>query len=486
MMRLVKGNAVVGQAGGPTMVINQSLAGVIQEAQKYDHIQHLLGARHGVVGIMEEDFIDLRRQPSEMLELVACTPASALGSTRHKPKRPDFELILDSFRRNDVRYFFYIGGNDSAEAAQIINKMAQDAKYELRVIHIPKTIDNDLLATDHCPGYGSAAKFVASAFIGDNLDNRALQGIKINILMGRDAGFITAASILARQRENDGPHLIYVPERPFSMTQFVEDVRGVVDRIGRCLVAVSEGVRDTKGVRWTEKLLKQKTRDQRELRRLRAHGRARGAKGKSGPNDVLQRDPFGQIQLSGTGILADHLAQVVENKLRRKKKQLRVRADTYGYLQRSFPACSEVDAWEARLCGQMAVSYSVEAERDGSVSLVRLPGTSYACGTRLVRLSKVAPAKPPTTKSLPSKYINKAGNYITPGFLAYAGPLVGGLPKVGWFEQVVSRDVPYGSGATAVQKVGNARTGSGQKDRTAAQKAAKAGRSRKGKASRKK
>jgi len=474
MTRLAKGNAVVGQAGGPTVVINQSLAGVIQEVQKYDHIEHLLGARHGVAGIMKEDFIDLKRQPSEMLELVACTPASALGSTRHKPKGPDFELILDSFRRNEVRYFFYIGGNDSAEAAQIINKMAQDAKYELRVIHIPKTIDNDLLATDHCPGYGSAAKFVAAAFIGDNLDNRALPGIKINILMGRDAGFITAASILARQRQDDGPHLIYVPERPFSMTQFVEDVRAVVDDIGRCLVAVSEGIRDAKGVPWTERLLKQKARDHGELHRLRTHGRRRkGARGKADLDDVLERDTFGHIQLSGTGILADHLAQVVEDKLRGKENRLRVRADTYGYLQRSFPAWSEVDAWEARLCGQMAVSYSVEAERDGSVALVRLPGTSYACGTRLVRLSSVAPPKPPTTKSLPSKYINKAGNYIMPAFLGYAGPLVGSLPKVGWFEQVVSKDVPYGSGAGMVQKVANTRAAGGQKKKTSARKTAK-------------
>ena len=235
---MLKGNAVVGQAGGPTAVINQSLVGVIQEVQKYDHITHLLGARHGIKGILQNEYIDLKRQPTEMLELVACTPASALGSTRYKPKDDDFERIVDSFRRNDVRYFFYIGGNDSAEAAQIINKMAQDRRYDLRVIHIPKTIDNDLLVTDHCPGYGSAAKFVASAFIGDNLDNRALPGVKINILMGREAGFITAASILARQREDDGPHLIYVPERPFTVEKFIRDVHEVLDRFGRCLVAV--------------------------------------------------------------------------------------------------------------------------------------------------------------------------------------------------------------------------------------------------------
>jgi len=422
---MLKGNAVVGQAGGPTAVINQSLVGVIQEVQKYDHITHLLGARHGIKGILQNEYIDLKRQPTEMLELVACTPASALGSTRYKPKDDDFERIVDSFRRNDVRYFFYIGGNDSAEAAQIINKMAQDRRYDLRVIHIPKTIDNDLLVTDHCPGYGSAAKFVASAFIGDNLDNRALPGVKINILMGREAGFITAASILARQREDDGPHLIYVPERPFTVEKFIRDVHEVLDRFGRCLVAVSEGIRDEKGVLWTQKIVEEM-----------------GKRG--GSNHIVEKDSFGHVQLSGTGVLADYLAGVAKIELSQVRREARVRADTYGYLQRSFPAWSEVDAWEARLVGQMAVSYSLDTDQDGSVALVRLPGTSYACGTHLVPLEAVAPATEPKTKKLPDEYIAPEGNYINDQFLVYVGPLVGNLPKAGWFEQVTPGR-PYGA-----------------------------------------
>jgi ATP-dependent phosphofructokinase / diphosphate-dependent phosphofructokinase len=421
---LLRGNAVVGQAGGPTVVINQSLVGVIQEVQKYDHITHLLGARHGVKGIMGDDYIDLKRQPTEMLELVACTPASALGSTRLKPKMEDFEKIVSSFKRNDVRYFFYIGGNDSAEAAQIINKLAQDAKYDLRVIHIPKTIDNDLLVTDHCPGYGSAAKFVASAFIGDNLDNRALPGVKINILMGRDAGYITAASILARQREDDGPHLIYVPERAFSIAKFIQDVHEVLDRFGRCLVAVSEGIRDDKGVLWTKKIVDE----------MGAYGSPHG----------VEKDSFGNLQLSGTGVLADYLAGVARIELAKVRKEPRVRADTYGYLQRSFPAWSEVDAWEARLVGQMAVSYSLDTDQDGSVALVRLPGMTYACGTHLVPLEMVAPSKDPKTKRLPDEFISPNNNFIEDSFLVYAGPLVGSLPKVGWFEQVTPAK-PYGA-----------------------------------------
>ncbi len=410
MAALLTGNAVVGQAGGPTVVINQSLFGIIYEVQKYGHIRRLLGARHGVRGIINQQFYDLERQPTNMLELVARTPAAALGATRDKPDAKYCERIFEVFRKHDVRYFFYIGGNDSARTAQIVNTIANDAKYELRVFHVPKTIDNDLLVTDHCPGYGSAAKFVASAFIGDDLDNRALQGVKINILMGREAGFLTAASILARQREDDGPHLVYLPERPFDVDGFIADVQEVFDRLGRCVVAISEGIKDVEGTLWAEKVsvLKQ---------------------------EKMEQDAFGHKQLStGVGSLADYLAGTLRNKCENLK---RVRADTFGYLQRSFPSChSKVDAWEARLVGQMAVSYSLDADQDGSVALVRLPSTTYAAGTKLAGLKEVAPDEPPFTKQLPDKYINEAGNNVTDNFRDYVGPLVGELPKVGWFEQI--------------------------------------------------
>ncbi|HOA74507.1 MAG TPA: 6-phosphofructokinase [Phycisphaerae bacterium] len=404
------GNAVVGQAGGPTAVINQSLVGIIQEVQKYNHIGRLLGARHGVRGIINEQFYDLKRQPTNMLELVAQTPAAALGATRDKPDEEYCERIFKVFTKFDVRYFFYIGGNDSAQTARIVNRIAADAKYELRVIHVPKTIDNDLLVTDHCPGYGSAAKFVASAFIGDNLDNRALQGVKINILMGRNAGFLTAASILARQRPDDGPHLVYLPERPFNIDKFVSDVEAVYDRYGRCVVAVSEGIVDEAGELWAKKVSILKS-------------------------DSVQKDPHGNIELSaGAGSLADYLAGALRAKCKSIK---RVRADTFGYLQRSFPGVySEVDAWEARLVGQMAVSYSLDADQDGSVALVRLPSTTYTVGTKLVPLAEVAPDKPPFTTVVPDEYINEAGNNVLNSFREYVGPLVGDLPKVGWFEQI--------------------------------------------------
>ena len=315
------GNAVVGQAGGPTAVINQSLAGIIEECQKYRHIRRVLGARHGVRGILKEQFYDLNRQPTNMVDLVAQTPAAAFGATRDRPDHEYCERIFEVFRKLDVRYFFYIGGNDSAETAHIINKLSADAKFDMRIIHVPKTIDNDLLVTDHCPGYGSAARFVASAFIGDDLDNRALPGVKINILMGRNAGFLTAASILARQRADDGPHLVYLPERPFDVDRFVNDVREVYERLGRCLVAISEGIRHESGQLWAEKVsvLQQ---------------------------SALEKDAFGNLQLSaGAGSMADYLAGTLRNRF---KEIRRVRADSFGYLQRSFAGCaSDVDQWEA-------------------------------------------------------------------------------------------------------------------------------------------
>ena len=206
-----RGNALIGQSGGPTCVINQSLVGVIEEAQAAGPIGDIYGALHGIQGVLDENLIDLGRESSETLEALARTPCAGLRSVRKKPTREECERVLKTFKKYDIRFFFYIGGNDSAETAYILNEIAVAADYDVRLFHVPKTIDNDLCVTDHCPGYGSAAKFVASAFMGDNQDNRSLPGIKIDIVMGRHAGWLTASSLLARQHEDDGPHLIYVP-----------------------------------------------------------------------------------------------------------------------------------------------------------------------------------------------------------------------------------------------------------------------------------
>jgi ATP-dependent phosphofructokinase / diphosphate-dependent phosphofructokinase len=393
MSKAPKANAVVGQSGGPTAVINASLVGVIEEAKKHPEIKRLYGAVHAVTGIANDRFIDLKKLSAGVLKTVAATPSSALGSSRDKPTPESCAAILEVFRKRDVRYFFYIGGNDSANTARILKTVADQSGYELHTFHIPKTVDNDLLVTDHCPGYGTAATFVALALMGSDLDNRALPGVKIDVIMGRNAGFLTAASALGRKKANDGPHLIYVPERSISLDKFLSDVDSVVKRIGRCVVAVSEGIRDTDGTTWAEKL----------------------AKG-------VETDAHGNIQLSGTGSLADFLADHVRNRLKIK----RVRADTFGYLQRSFPGLqSAVDVCEAKQCGKEAVKLAMERD-SGSVAIKRISNKPrYAVELFRTELSDVAEK----TRYLPDEFIGADGNGVTDAFIEYAMPLIGELPK---------------------------------------------------------
>nr|WP_238701352.1 6-phosphofructokinase [Mariprofundus erugo] len=393
MTMALKGKMVIGQSGGPTSVINQSLVGAVLEARKHGAITGILGARHGIAGIMKEDFIDLTVQSVEELECVANTPAAGLGSVRLKPGKAECERVFEVFKKNDVRYFFYIGGNDSAETAHIIAEMAKEANYDFCTVHIPKTIDNDLRVTDHCPGFASAARFVALAFMGDDRDNAALAGIKINIVMGRDAGFLTASSALARQAEGDGPHLIYVPERAFDVARFQADVKAAVAKYGRCVVAVSEGITDADG------------------------------------NPVMtsgERDSHGNLQLSGSGALGDFLAGKVKEAYAGEK--VRVRADTFGYLQRSFPTIvSDVDAREARMVGGFGVAQAVATGEPGSVAIRRLASEPYASECFMTPLASVARE----ATSLKDEYINAEGNDVTQAWLDYVRPLVGALPKIG-------------------------------------------------------
>jgi ATP-dependent phosphofructokinase / diphosphate-dependent phosphofructokinase len=399
-----KGNAVIGQSGGPTSVINQSLVGVVREMKKAGIVDKLLGARHGVRGVINDDFIDLNNVPQDLLERIANTPAAALGSTRDKPDQAYCEKIFNAFARHNVRYFFYIGGNDSADTARIVGELAAKSGHDLKVFHIPKTIDNDLRVHDHTPGYGSAAKFVAAAVMGDNYDNRSLPGIKIDIIMGRNAGFLTAASVLGRQHDDDGPHLIYVPEAPLSEEKYLADVERIYSKHGRCLIAASEGISRPDGKTWAEAMASN-----------------------------LEKDAHGNIQLSGTGALADYLASLITKKLQQPGgKKLRVRADTFGYLQRSFPGfVSETDAREAHLVGQMAVRYAAEGQAGGSVAMRRTGGGEYRIETFVTPLSTVARE----TKHMDPSYIID-GNNISESFKQYARPLVGPLPRVGTFDEL--------------------------------------------------
>lgn len=388
-----KGNAVVGQSGGPTGVINASLVGVIEEAKKHPEIQGIYGAVHAVAGMVKDEFIDLGKLSASTLETVAGSPSSALGTSRDKPDTEYCRRILEVFKKRNIRYFFYIGGNDSANTAYIVNNVAEEAGYDLRAFHVPKTVDNDLLVTDHCPGYGTAARFVACALMGDDLDNRALPGVKIDVIMGRHAGFLTAAAALGKTRDDDGPHLLYFPERPVSIGKFLSEVEAVYKKYDRCVIAVSEGMCDADGETWAKKIAQN-----------------------------AEKDPHGNIQLSGTGALADFLSAQVKNGLKIK----RVRADTFGYLQRSFAGLqSAVDVDEARRCGRQAVLFAMQQD-NGSVAMKRL-GNGAKYGVELFRteLKNVAEH----TKSMPAEYINADGNGVTPAFMEYAMPLVGQLPK---------------------------------------------------------
>ena len=405
---------MVGQSGGSTAVINQSLVGVIEAVDDCAAIGRLLGAHHGVRGIVQELFVDLKGFDRERLERVAATPCAALGSTRDKPNEEYCRRIFEVFRKNDVRYFFYIGGNDSADTARIVREMAKADSYDLRVFHIPKTIDNDLRVTDHCPGNGSAARFVALAVMGDDRDNASLTGLKIDVIMGRDAGWLTAASMLARSDESTGPHLIYVPEAIFDIGRFVDDVRAVYDRLGRCVIAVSEGivcdekmeVRKADGsVKLVDKPIAVKVAEEMHIDLERDdHG-----------NVVLSKLPLGQF-------LADYIAE------RLGKNKPRIRADTFGYVQRSFPGCvSPVDAREARLVGRRAVQYALAGRTSGSVAIRRNEGARYGVSYFRAELADVAHQ----TKPLPKEYINAAANGINDSFLDYVAPLAGDLPPIG-------------------------------------------------------
>jgi 6-phosphofructokinase 1 len=385
------GKILVAQGGGPTAVINQSLVGVALEARRFQQVQHIYGAMHGVRGIINEEFLDLTQETSHNLELVANTPSSALGSTRDKPDVPYCKEIFKVLRAHQIGHFFYIGGNDSSDTVRIVSEEAHKAGYPLRAIHIPKTIDNDLVGNDHTPGFPSAARFVAQAFAGANLDNAALPGVYVGVVMGRHAGFLTAASALGKKFPDDGPHLIYVPERTFVLENFLADVKATYERYGRCVIAVSEGIHDASGQPIAALLAKD-----------------------------LEHDAHGNVQLSGNGALADLLCEEIKAKLQIK----RVRGDTFGYLQRSFIGCvSDVDQREAREVGEKAVQFAMWGKTDGSVAIKRTG--FYSVDYELLPLDAVAGK----TRVMEDEFIDAAGTGVTDAFRMYLRPLLGsGMP----------------------------------------------------------
>ncbi|GAB4545084.1 MAG: 6-phosphofructokinase [Anaerolineae bacterium] len=381
-----KGNLIVAQSGGPTVAINSSLVGVIHEALEQEAIGGIYGAQNGIVGVLEEKLIDLRRVPRQTLEGLRRTPAAALGTVRYKLSDADYERLLEVFRTYHVRYFLYNGGNDSMDTAMRIHQMARDANYELVSIGIPKTVDNDLVGTDFCPGYGSAARFVATAIRDTGYDTEAMapsSPVKIMEVMGRNVGWLTAASVLARESPEDAPHLVYLPERPVSKQTLLSEVETVYRRLGRVVIALSEGARDEKG-----DLLGQALQE--------------------------EVDVFGHRMKGGA---ADAIARLITAEL-----GLKARVDRPNYLQRSFMSlASPVDLEGAYQVGRAAVKAAVSGQSGNMIALVRLSSSPYRFKTGTVPLSEVANRERP----LPAEYIDGRTGEITAAFVEYARPLIG-------------------------------------------------------------
>ncbi len=391
-MGTLKGNLIFGQSGGPTSVINASAAGVFLEALQHgDVIGKVYGAAHGIKGILAENFYDMAREDPAELELLKTTPSSALGSCRYKLKSADvddtdYRRLLEVFRKYDIRYFLYNGGNDSMDTCNKISKYMQQVGYECRIMGVPKTIDNDLFGTDHCPGFGSAAKYIATSTMEVFLDARVYDTGMVTILevMGRNAGWLTAATAIAAYKGH-GPDLIYLPEIDFDLDRFMADVRAVYEREKKCIVAISEGL---------------KTADGRYIPELVGE---------------VSRDAFGHAQMGGAGaILANHVKETLGCK---------VRAIEFSLLQRCAAHCgSQTDVDEAVLAGRTAVLAALAGTTDRMVGFRRQEGTEYRCDVDLLPLTVVANAE----KKIPREWINAEGNFVTDDYIRYALPLIQG------------------------------------------------------------
>lgn len=393
IMKGLRGKAIIAQSGGPTRVINASLVGAIREAARNkDRITELLGSWHGPEGIIKENFADLYSLGERQLTRISQTPGAALYSSRKKigDQIPE-DQVFEALKKNDIRFFFYIGGNDSADNARAVNEIARKNNYDLACFHIPKTIDNDLRVNDHTPGFGSAARYVANVFIGENYDNRSLKGVKLNVIMGRSAGFLTAASALARQYPDDGPHLIYVPEIAFDSKKFLGDLGEVMDRFETAVVAISEGIED---------------KDKRPL-----------------AWDGETKDSHGNPVLEPT-----YLVKTLTRAIKDAKITSRIRADIMGYTQRAYPeTISEQDQKEAYAVGKKAVELALGDDNSGSVAILRNPGRKYGFRLELTSLESVA--REP--RRMPLEFLQD-GNNVTPAFMRYVRPLIGSaLPRCG-------------------------------------------------------
>jgi 6-phosphofructokinase len=383
------GNCLIGQSGGPTAVINASVAGVVAEALNHSCIEEVYGSLNGVLGLLNEDFVDLAAESQQAIRGLRFTPGAALGTCRSKLKKPaEFDRVLAVFKAHNIRYYFHIGDADSQETAAKLGELAKAAAYDLRVIGIPKTVENDLPATDHCPGYGSALKYIGATVKELALDADAMgQGDLVTIVevMGRNTGWLAAGASLAKRRDhpNDPPHLVYLPEVPFTNEKFLDDVRRVLKREKHCVVVASEGLVDKDGNYVSV--------------------------------ETSATDTAGHAQLGGVG---EFMKDLIESQVGAKARVARL-----GVAQRAAAhLASKTDADEAFLVGQAAVKAAVNGESDKLVTLVRGDGDNYTCETGLSALADVVG----NLKKLPKEWVNEDGVSLNFQFFRYATPLIQG------------------------------------------------------------
>ena len=379
-------NLVIGQSGGATAVINASLAGAIEAAQADERIGNIYGMLYGIEGFLKEELIDLRQEPADVWPRLLYTPSAALGTCRYKLGDEDPARVIEILRRYDIHGLLYIGGNDSADTAHRIAEAARQAGYELLAISVPKTIDNDLPLTDHCPGYGSAARFIALATKDSAMNTKSIPThypVKVIETMGRDSGWLTASSALGKRGEDDAPHILLLPEYPFNQQRFLQQVEEVYRRVGYVVIVTAETIRDE-------------------------HGQQLGAIGQVGV------DAFQHPLLSGA---AQQLVALVAHDL-----GLRARFDKPGDYQRmASNAVSGTDRDEAYLVGKMGLLALLDGESDKMVTLLRQSTAPYVCTTGLAALAEIADAQ----RLMPGEYIDASKTMVTQAFYDYALPLIG-------------------------------------------------------------
>lgn len=380
------GNLIIGQSGGATAVINATLVGAVEAALRDTRIGHVYGMWHGIEGLLKEEIVDLGPQPASLWSELMKTPSAALGSCRYKLQEHDLERVLEIFKRHDIHALLYIGGNDSADTTHRIAQAAQAAGYELHALSLPKTIDNDLPLTDHCPGYGSAARFIALATMDSTMNTLSMPWhypVKVIETMGRDAGWLTASAALGKRDERDAPHILLFPEKAFHADRYLAQVEETYRRSGYVVIVAAETLRDEQG-------------------------KSLGAAGQVG------LDAFQHPLLSGT---AQYLVELVKTHLK-----LRARFDKPGDLQRMASFCvSHVDRAEAYLVGRAGVKAVLAGETDKMVVLARQDEPEYYCTTGLAALNEVANVQ----RVLPEAYLDASATMVTPAFLRYALPLIG-------------------------------------------------------------